>query len=671
MMRALNSGLLGVKSHQSKMDVVGNNISNVNTTGYKSSRTTFADILSQNIKGASASAGEIGSTNPIQIGLGAQVASIDTIFRDGAPMVTGKNTDLCLSGDGLFVVRRGNETYYTRDGAFEFDAAGNYVLPGSGHFVQGWMANNGVIDTTGAVSDIKIQQVMAAQPTTKIDFQYNLDANTPLVKEMSGGMLYETVQKVKKTETIWEEVDIVGVLEEEESLYNLKVKIGDNDYILHGIGDERNHEEDIDLSKNWKVTEVGAYTNWEWPITLEDDDKNTSTIRVIPKDSNDIKVGDSFSADTSYLRFKSTVNEVSPLDFSVNGINYKAVGMGHSVEIPGDDWYVASSGVNGLSIEQRPNGIPNGCSVSITLDGTLSADEVPPVGGKLEFAGDAYTATRKRPVTITTEEDVVTVTNGTYKYYNSAPIATTVNIYDSLGRSYQLPVYFVREGASKDGTAQSTGKWLVSLENNAAVKKGEITTYEFTDADGKKASVTMPAAEIQFDSSGKLVTDGESDITGNMVINFASGSTAQNVTLDFAKLTQYFDDTSVTSNSNGNLEGTLKETWIDNSGVITGAYTNGETRAEAQVALAHFDNSAGLLKTGTSLYQESANSGNPITIKAGEFGTVITPGALEMSNVDVANEFADMIITQRGFQSNAKIITVGNEMIETAVNMKR
>jgi len=87
--------------------------------------------------------------------------------------------------------------------------------------------------------------------------------------------------------------------------------------------------------------------------------------------------------------------------------------------------------------------------------------------------------------------------------------------------------------------------------------------------------------------------------------------------------------------------------------------------------VAHFNNSAGLFKTGTSLYKESANSGDPLLIKAGEFGVSIIPGTLEMSNVNIANEFADMIITQRGFQSNAKIITVGDEMIETAVNMKR
>ena len=208
MMRSLFSGLSGLKGHQSRMDVVGNNISNVNTTGFKSSRVTFADMLSQNLKGASSGRGNVGGTNPKQIGLGTNVASTDLIFKDGSILTTGKNTDLALSGDGMFVVQKNGHTYYTRDGAFEFDAAGNYVLPGSGHFVQGCQAVNGVIDTTGAVGNIQIAkgQVMEAQPTTKVDFLYNLDASTPMVKELTGGRLYETVTRVPKTETQWEEV---------------------------------------------------------------------------------------------------------------------------------------------------------------------------------------------------------------------------------------------------------------------------------------------------------------------------------------------------------------------------------------------------------------------------------------------------------------------------------
>ncbi len=105
MMRSLFAGVSGLKSHQTRMDVIGNNISNINTVGFKSSRVTFSDMLSQTQTGASSPAANLGGTNPKQIGLGAAVASIDLIFNDGSPQATGKNTDVALSGNGLFVLK--------------------------------------------------------------------------------------------------------------------------------------------------------------------------------------------------------------------------------------------------------------------------------------------------------------------------------------------------------------------------------------------------------------------------------------------------------------------------------------------------------------------------------------------------------------------------------------
>ena len=126
MMRSLFSGVSGLKNHQTRMDVIGNNISNVNTTGFKSSRVTFSDMISQTLTGASRPiGGQIGGTNPKQIGLGSAVAGIDLLFTNGSVQSTGKNTDLCLSGDGLFAVSpdgEGKQKYYTRNGAFSFDA---------------------------------------------------------------------------------------------------------------------------------------------------------------------------------------------------------------------------------------------------------------------------------------------------------------------------------------------------------------------------------------------------------------------------------------------------------------------------------------------------------------------------------------------------------------------
>ena len=183
MMRSLFSGVSGLKSHQTRMDVIGNNIANVNTTGFKSSRTTFADTLSQTLTGASAPQDNLGGTNPKQIGLGTGVASIDMLFTDGSVQSTGKNTDLCLSGNGLFVVNQGSQTYYTRDGAFEFDSEGNYVLPSSGLYVQGWTATDGVLNTSGAAGNITIPagKSMAAKATSLLTYSNNLNASVPTI----------------------------------------------------------------------------------------------------------------------------------------------------------------------------------------------------------------------------------------------------------------------------------------------------------------------------------------------------------------------------------------------------------------------------------------------------------------------------------------------------------
>ena len=137
------------------------------------------------------------------------------------------------------------------------------------------------------------------------------------------------------------------------------------------------------------------------------------------------------------------------------------------------------------------------------------------------------------------------------------------------------------------------------------------------------------------------------------------------------KLTQYSGSSTINAGADGNAAGTLSSVSVDSSGIITGTYTNGVIQYEAQVAVAQFNNSAGLTKVGGSYYQESNNSGVPNVKTAAKLGVTVTPSALEMSNVDIADQFSDMIITQRGFQSNSKIITVSDEILETLINMKR
>ncbi len=178
MLRSLFSGISGLRSHQTMMDVVANNIANVNTTGYKSANVIFEDTLSQIIRSAGAPGAGIGGTNPAQIGLGVQVGAIQTNFLQGSAQTTNKPTDLLIQGDGFFVLKEGNEQVYTRAGAFTFDTDG-YLVNSDGNYVQGFPATNGVVDPYGTLQDIRLEVggTIASTPTTTVTIGGNIPAD--------------------------------------------------------------------------------------------------------------------------------------------------------------------------------------------------------------------------------------------------------------------------------------------------------------------------------------------------------------------------------------------------------------------------------------------------------------------------------------------------------------
>jgi len=562
MMRSLYSGVSGVKGHQTRMDVVGNNIANVNTTGFKSGRVTFADTLSQTQTDASAPAGNRGGTNPKQIGLGVGVASIDTLFTDGSVQATGKNTDVAMSGNGLFVVKSGSETYYTRDGAFEFDADGNYVLPGSGHYVQGWMASNGVLNTSGATENIVIKsgKVMAATATEKISYENNLNSAELVVSAISGG----TSVNATLSSNITMAAPLAGLT----------------------------------------ITSGGLNNT-----------ANTYTISAIS-----------------------------------GGINSSGT--------------VTASSANPVSITLTENG--NTYTLTAT-SGTYTASAVTPGTTTTTYTSGGSTTTyasNTNPVTLTLSDGSTAVySSGSYTLGASMPLTTTVTVYDTLGNAHSVPIYFTKTNVS----STNGNTWTVSLTPDTASTQ---TTSAILESDGTTTTLNLTPVSLQFTTNGKYDTVNNTTSSATLTLtNGAQGT--QNVSLDLTSLTQYAGNNTIKGTGNGYAAGTLKSVSIDTSGVITGVYTNGVRQSEAQIAVAQFTNAAGLTKTGSSLYQESNNSGTANVKTATDLGISITPSALEMSNVDIANEFSDMIITQRGFQSNSKIITVSDEMLETMINMKR
>lgn len=177
MMRSMFAGVSGLKNHQTRMDVIGNNIANVNTFGFKASRVTFAETYSQTLQGASAPQSNVGGTNPMQIGLGVNIASIDVITTQGNTQTTGVTTDLMIDGNGYFIVANGAQQYYTRAGNFTFDTAGNLVCRSNGLMVQGWMADaDGNINTNATAGNIRLPLGTTIPPraTENMMFEGNL-----------------------------------------------------------------------------------------------------------------------------------------------------------------------------------------------------------------------------------------------------------------------------------------------------------------------------------------------------------------------------------------------------------------------------------------------------------------------------------------------------------------
>ena len=194
MMRSLYSGVAGLKTHQTRMDVIGNNSANVNTTAYKSSSMTFSELMSQTTQkasGANATTG-VGGTNAKQIGLGVKAGAINTaITTQGSAQSTGNPFDIMITGDNFFVVSNGSENFFTRDGSFYVDGAGNLAMTSTGYNVMGW----GVDETTGNIKQdtVTALRIMSAanmtyppEATTKANISGILDENDKDVTSANG-----------------------------------------------------------------------------------------------------------------------------------------------------------------------------------------------------------------------------------------------------------------------------------------------------------------------------------------------------------------------------------------------------------------------------------------------------------------------------------------------------
>ncbi len=663
MMASLYAGVSGLKNHQTKMNVIGNNIANVNTIGFKTGRVNFQEALVQSFKGAGRPSAVSGGTNPIQLGLGMQVATVDNLFLQGGLETTGQITDLAIQGSGFFVLGDSNgNKFYTRAGSFGFDADSNLVDPATGLYVLGKMADSAgnipSLATTGPVT-LPFGQQDPARATELVTLANNLDssatdsvarltdAGSSGVTSVSGtatngiGGTHSIVitgnQAISATytgATLGNDGsgNVIGAL----GLTTTLGSLGITDFTNYGFSVDGKSTQIISgLNANSTISDLINATNQIDGITAELVGGQLQITRDKAGADADYNFVSTTGAVTTGAGGGATSGNVIGVLFGVNGATFQSSGGAATTYIASDTF-----------TPERGYGAAAGPQIT-TLD--LVFDQITGRVVGLNGLGDGgveieavngLTATGANPLMITTDATMH---------------STSINVFDSLGGKHTLSIEFFKS------LVPNRWEWKVNTLGNEGITSGQTGSVSF-NADG-----SLNAFEYFGGASG--VTISPNNGAENMTVAFSAGTVG-----NFDGLTGFSSGTHTASiiGQDGYGLGILEKVAIDQAGNISGIFSNGVTRVLAQIMLADFTNQAGLRKAGRSMYQPSANSGEAVEGVAGStISAQITSGALESSSVDIAQEFTNMITTQRGFQANARIITTSDDMLDELVNLKR
>ena len=646
MMSSLFAGVSGLRNHQVKMNVIGNNIANVNTIGFKGGRVTFQEALVQTLKGAGRPSTISGGTNPVQMGLGMTVAAVDTLFQQGGLETTGQITDLAIQGSGFFILSDGRGQFYTRAGAFGFDANSYLVDPASGMMVQGRVADgSGNIPAVSTIGDIRLPfgQQDPARETTTINLANNLNSSAT-----------ESVATLVST-------GLTGIDQVSGTAIN-------------GAGGVHS----VTITGNQAVRSAFTGANLAGSMTAS---STLADLGVDDVSGFSITVDGTTIIPVTGLTLQSTVNdvvraidEIAGVDCHLDTTNPANVQIVVERSRAGENGQYNVTSSTGVATDAANGNIINrlfgltGVGVATTggLANTyVAADTFTPTGKPAEAPRDlgievddttglaiGVTGLGKGGVAVRASQGLAAGT----MVVNTADTqhATSITAYDSQGGKHTVIVTF-----SKTDT-DNVWDWEATLPNQETILEGGSGTVRF-NPDGSLLAFQYNggANSLRLDpNNGAEVLD----------VSFNAGDAGR-----FNGLTGFASPfTASAMNQDGYGMGILEKISIDNSGTITGIFSNGISRTLAQIVVADFSNRGGLIRYGHNLYQVSANSGPAIQGVAGEtISGSISSGALESSNVDISQEFTNMITTQRGFQANARIITTSDNMLEELVNLKR
>ena len=727
------SGVSGLQAHQTSLDVIGNNIANVNTIGFKAGRATFEDQLSQTLRSSSGPTVGVGGQNPSQVGLGVELGTIDTLQTQGNLQTTGKPTDMAIQGNGFFMVSSGSNVSYTRDGSFDLDSSGVIVSPSSGLHLLGYAAdNNGIIDTNQQIDSkslitIPIGTLTSVKQTTLANMSGNLNASAALQSttvNLSGELELSTTPP-PLTSTIYDAqgnahtlittlsapVDHpaagAGVPAGALQRWTVSLAIDGSNaplspspkYLFAVPGaapgapnqymfvDNANPANSVGLQLNLSVN--GANGNPNFPVAVDFSGLTANSAvtsapdgqgGATPVDSKLVTLHGSINtSDSVNIVNNSTVyhgGKAYPLTTTLSNPTYKPA-PGPNVPAGATERWdlrvdIGPPSLNAGTLYDSSNAANNQSALYfVPGQGYVLADGASPatsLGGLVQLSGLALPAggyaqgvqadtgfNLNVDLSSLTNTHTIAITDG---QTGASPLQnSSVSVFDSLGVAHKLDLKFTRAliGGGAPGSATSRWEWTVTDDKTKQVL-----------ADSTKTS----ARALFFDSSGNQIEPQKPKVT----VPSIGASGAFPVTLDFSSISQRAGDSGgvTATSSDGYGVGVLQGFAVSQAGLITGAFSNGESRALGQIALAAFSNPAGLEKKGGNLYAAASNSGlAQVGVPNNGGRGQISTGFVELSNVDLSTEFTNLIITQRGFQANTKIITAVDELLQDVINLKR
>ena len=627
-LRSMFSGISGLQSTSTWLDVIGNNVSNVNTVAYKASRVTFSDAISQTLSsGSGPSAGSnLGGVNGNQIGLGTRVQSIQTLFTAGPTLQTGNATDIALQGDGFLVAKSGSNSYLTRAGNLTLDGSGNLV-DANGSLIQGFtanttyttrtIANDGVgavlnvtdasltlnTQNSGAIGNIQIKSDMTLPPkaTSELNFSGNLDSFAPA---WNGGNLGTAAAPM---------------------LPLAEVAVTFNPNVTTGA-----------LTAGGEIDQTANYPN----ASATPPNANANGIVNNPVDLVTARANNSYT----WNQAQTTANQPSA---TVVQTVYDSVGNPHEITTL---FY---------QVEDMSQTVPNPSpGPSQAAYAWYSFDTT---GGAAPYTG-AVTATQSPNLLGGSG-----IAEGFDPANLNAPNNYNRNSATPLDPFYGDILYF-----NTDGSLANTGG-LQGAAGAAHFETPRIYLQPIQPATAPPSVSPIPttgaeimAIDMNFGTAGPLGTGKRDGVYSDAAGSF---QTVNGVN------TYQPNDTIFVKSQNGHQEGQLTGLSFDQTGTIQGSFATGSstmTVALGQIVMAKVDNPDGLTKLGNGYYQTSANSGSTFVGLAGQNGLGTVQGdALEGSNVDLTVELSNMIIAQRGFDVNARTISTANDTLTTLVNLGR